>query len=216
MFMKLYNYFRSSASYRVRIALHYKGLPFEYLPVHLTRDGGQQHKPEYLALNPQGLVPLLVDDGHAIGQSVAMLEYLEETHPQPPLLPEAPLDRAYVRAIVQAIACDIHPLNNLRVLAYVKNTLNAGEEAKNTWYRYWCKLGLQALEQQVIRSGLAGDFCFGNSPTMADVCLVPQWANAQRFETDLSACPTLAAIVKRCEQIQAFADAAPAKQIDAE
>jgi maleylpyruvate isomerase len=154
--------------------------------------------------------------GVAIAQSVAILEYLEETHPAPPLMPATPADRAYVRSIMQTIACDIHPLNNLRVLAYVKNTLAAGEDAKNRWYRHWCKLGLEAIEIQVKSSGKAGKFCLGDSATLADACLVPQWFNATRFDTDLSACPTLAAIAQHCESLPAFVRAAPANQPDSE
>jgi maleylpyruvate isomerase len=214
--MKLYNYFRSSASYRVRIALNLKGLPYEYVPLHLVKDGGAQHSAEFAALNPQKLIPVLMERGHVLSQSLAIIEFLEETYPQPPLLPHDPFDRAYVRAIALSIACEIHPLNNLRVLKYVKNELNAGEEGKDTWYRYWCKTGLEAIEAQVNQHGKAGKFCLGDHATLADVCLVPQWANAQRFNTDLSGCPTLAAIVANCQQIAAFADAAPAKQPDAE
>jgi maleylpyruvate isomerase len=214
--MKLYNYFRSSASYRVRIALNFKALPYEYVPLHLVKDGGAQNTEQFKHLNPEGLIPVLVDEGHALTQSLAIIEYLEETHPLPPLLPRDPFDRAYVRAIALAIACEIHPLNNLRVLKYVKNTLNAGEEGKDTWYRHWCKHGLQAVEAQVGKHRKAGRFCLGDTPTMADVCLVPQWANAQRFNTDLSGCPLLEKIVANCHELEAFANAAPGKQPDAE
>jgi maleylpyruvate isomerase len=214
--MKLHNYFRSSASYRVRIALNLKGLPYEYVPLHLVKDGGGQNTAQFKALNPEGLIPVLIDDGHALTQSLAIIEYLEETHPQPPLLPRDPLDRAYVRAIALSIACEIHPLNNLRVLKYVKNTLNAGEEGKDTWYRHWCKNGLEAVEAQVVKHRKAGRFCLGDTPTMADACLVPQWANALRFNTDVSGCPLLERIVTNCQQLEAFANAAPGKQPDAE
>jgi maleylpyruvate isomerase len=218
--MKLYSYFRSSASYRVRIALNLKGLAYEILPLHLIKDGGRHLSAEYAQINPEKLLPALqVEDHshlHTLTQSLAIIEYLEETYPQPPLLPHDALDRAYVRALALAIACDIHPLNNLRVLKYVKNTLNAGEEGKDTWYRYWCQSGLEAVQAQVTQHGKAGQFCLGDTPTMADLCLVPQWFNAQRFNTDVSGCPTLAAIVANCMQLKSFEDASPNKQPDAE
>jgi maleylpyruvate isomerase len=214
--MQLYGYFRSSASFRVRIALNLKRLAYEHITVHLVKDGGGQNSAAFAQINPEKLVPVLRLDDHALTQSLAIIEYLEETYPQPPLLPHDPFDRAYVRAVALAIACEIHPLNNLRVLKYVKNTLNAGEEGKDTWYRHWCKTGLEAVEAQVTRHGRAGKFCLGDTPTLADVCLVPQWFNAQRFNTDLSGCPTLAAIVANCLQLKAFDDATPAKQPDAE
>lgn len=214
--MKLYGYFRSSASFRVRIALNLKGLAYEQVPVHLVKDGGGQNAALFGEMNPEKLVPVLQTHHHTLTQSLAIIEYLEETYPQPPLLPHEPLDRAYVRALALAIACEIHPLNNLRVLKYVKNTLNAGEEGKDTWYRHWCKTGLEAVQAQVALHGKAGKFCLGDTPTLADICLVPQWFNAQRFNTDLSGCPTLAAIVANCLQLKAFDDATPAKQPDAE
>lgn len=214
--IKLYSYFRSSASYRVRIALHYKGLPFQAIPVHLLKNGGEQKTPGYLSLNPQGLVPYLIDGEQGISQSLAILEYLEQTHPDPALLPADAADRAYVRSIAQAIACDIHPLNNLRVLNYLKDNLAAGEPEKMLWYRHWCKVGLEALEAQLQQVQKAGRFCLGDAPTLADVCLVPQWFNAQRFDVDLGACSRLAKIVNNCATLEAFSAAAPGVQPDAE
>jgi maleylpyruvate isomerase len=212
--MKLYSYFRSSASFRVRVALNLKGLAYDYAPVHLVKEGGEQLKPEYLARNPHGLIPLLEDGPASITQSLAIIEYLEETHPEPALLPKAPADRAYVRGVALSIACEIHPLNNLRVLREVKRL--GGEDAKNDWYRHWCKNGLELLEKQLAHDPRVGRCVFGDTPTLADVCLVPQWFNAQRFETDLSGCPTLARIVEHCKGLKAFADAAPGAQPDAE
>jgi maleylacetoacetate isomerase len=213
--MKLYNYFRSSASYRVRIALNLKGLPFEYASVHLTRGGGEQFSPAYRELNSQALVPVLEDGGERITQSLAIIEYLDEKHPEPPLLPRSPGDRARVRALALTVACEIHPLNNLRVLNYLSRELGIDGNAKTAWYRHWVGLGLDALEADVAR-GPAGRFCHGDSPGLADCCLVPQLFNARRFECDLSRYPNLLAIEANCMAIAAFRDAAPDKQIDAE
>ena len=196
--------------------MHYKGLPFQTIPVPLLKNGGEQKKPDYLSLNPQGLVPYLIDGEHGISQSLAILEYLEQMHPEPALLPAGAADRAYVRSIAQAIACDIHPLNNLRVLNYLKDTLAAGEPEKMLWYRHWCKVGLEALEAQLQQVQKAGRFCLGDAPTLADVCLVPQWFNAQRFDVDLGACPQLAKIVNNCAMLEAFSAAAPGVQPDAQ
>ena len=176
--MKLYNYFRSSASFRVRIALNLKGLPYEYAVVHLTKGGGQQFAPEFRAINPDALIPVLDDEGHRLTQSLAIIEYLEETHPEPPLLPTAPLERAYVRAIALGIACEIHPLNNLRVLRYLAKQLGQTEESRNTWYRHWVEQGLAALEARVVAEGRAGRHVLGERVTLADVVLVPQIFNA--------------------------------------
>ncbi|GAB2904826.1 maleylacetoacetate isomerase [Paraburkholderia jirisanensis] len=214
--MKLYSYFRSSASYRVRIALNLKGLPYDYVPVHLLRSGGEQFKPEYRQLNHDAVVPTLIDDGDTLQQSLAMLEYLEETYPQPPLLPAAPGDRAYVRGIALQLACDIHPLNNLRVLKYLKHTIGVSEEAKNEWYQHWIRSGFAALEEHLNAEGRAGTFCFADMPTFADVCLAPQVFNALRFEVDMSAYPTLQRIYQHAMQLPAFANAAPGAQPDAE
>ncbi|MCK2097629.1 maleylacetoacetate isomerase [Thauera aromatica] len=214
--MKLYTYFRSSAAYRVRIALHLKGLDYEAVPVHLTRDGGEQRRPEYLALNPAGLVPALEDAGRVLTQSLAIIEYLDETHPQAPLLPAQALDRARVREIAQMIGCDIHPINNLRVLQYLGREFAATEAQRNAWYRHWVELGLAAVEARLAGDGRSGAFCHGDRPGLADCCLVPQVFNARRFDCDLSAMPTVRAIAARCEELEAFRRAAPAAQPDAE
>lgn len=215
--MKLYSYYLSSAAYRVRIALNLKGLAHDVIPVDLLKSGGQQHAAPYRQLNPAGLVPLLIDDpgGAPLVQSLAIIEYLEETHPQPPLLPASAADRAYVRAIALAVACDIHPLNNLRVLRYLKREMGVGEEAKDAWYRHWCEQGLAALEEMLAADPRVGTYCFGDAPTLADCCLIPQIANAQRFHCDLSAMPTLLRIHQACLALDSFARAAPANQPDA-
>lgn len=218
--MELYSYFRSSASYRVRIALNLKELDYHIDPVHLVRHGGEQLGAAFRKLNPGALVPVLVDDsldGSAVlTQSLAIIEYLEETHPEPPLLPKTPLDRAYVRSIALSIACEIHPLNNLRVLRYLVRDLKVSDDDKNAWYRHWCEQGLAALEVMLAKDSRVGTFCYGDSPTLADCCLVPQIANAQRFNCDLSAMPTIMRINDACIALEAFANAAPEKQPDAE
>ncbi|KVM80532.1 maleylacetoacetate isomerase [Burkholderia ubonensis] len=214
--MKLYSYFRSSASYRVRIALHLKQLPFDYVPVHLLRDGGQQLKEEYRALSPDSLVPTLVDGDAALQQSLAIVEYLDETHPEPPLLPNAPLDRAYVRSIALQIACEIHPLNNLRVLKYLKHMLQVPEEAKNDWYRHWIEAGFATLEARLANDPRTGKLCFGDTPTLADICVVPQVFNANRFAIDTSRFPTIQRIYDHAMTLDAFKAAAPGAQPDAE
>ena len=211
--MKVYNYFRSSAAYRVRIALNLKGLAYEYIAVHLTR--GEQRAATYVAINAQALVPALVEDGRTLTQSLAIIEYLDERHPEPSLLPATPHERARVRAIALAIACDIHPLNNLRVLRYITQVLNADENAKNTWYRHWIELGLTALEAQLAHDPATRAFCHGDAPTLADICLVPQLANARRNAVPLDAFPTLLRIDGNCAKLAAFADAAPERQPDA-
>ncbi|RZI40741.1 maleylacetoacetate isomerase [Herbaspirillum sp. HC18] len=214
--MKLYSYWRSSASYRVRIALNLKGLSYDIVPVHLVKNGGEQLSAEYRQLNPDGLVPVLVDDAAALTQSLAIIEYLDEVHPEPPLLPKAALDRAYVRGIALSIACDIHPLNNLRVLRYLVRNLKAGEDDKNAWYRHWCEQGLAALDATLVKDKRVGRFCFGDTPTLADCCLVPQVANAQRMNCDLSGMPTVMRVNDACLALDAFEKAAPANQPDAE
>lgn len=217
--LKLYSYFRSSASYRVRIALNLKGLSYETIPVHLLKGGGQQLMPEYLKLNPDGLMPTLVTDGDtsvALAQSLAIIEYLEEAYPQRPLLPENALDRAFVRSIALMIACEIHPLNNLRVLRYLVRDLKVSEEGKTAWYRHWCEHGLVSIEAILARDARVGKFCYGDAPSLADCFLVPQVANARRFECDLSHMPTVLRIYEVCMALDAFISASPACQPDAE
>lgn len=218
MSLKLYTYFRSSAAYRVRIALNLKGIDYDSIPVHLLQDGGQQLLPAYRAVNPSALVPALDDDGAILTQSLAMLEYLEETRPAVPLLPTDALGRARVRALALAIACDAHPLTNLRVLKYLKNTLGLSDEAKQEWYRHWMAEGLAAVEALLAQGDPAGTglFCHGDSPTMADCCLVPQVFNAQRFAIDLAPYPRVARIHAHCAGLPAFAAAHPSRQPDAE
>jgi len=212
--MKLFGYFRSSATYRVRIALNLKGIPWERVVIDLRAPVSAQHTREFRTLNPQGLVPVLVDGEHTLTQSFAMLEYLEETHPQPPLLPRAPAARAEVRALALAIACDIHPLDNLRVLNYLRSPLGHNDATVNAWYAHWITLGFSALEQQARRLG-DGRHLYGDSVTLADVCLVPQMANACRFNCDLEPFPTLCAICTHLQAAPAFARAAPEAQPDA-
>ena len=214
--MKLYSYFRSSAAYRVRIALNLKGLPYEYEPVHLLRGGGEQLTPEYRRIGPDGIVPALVDGDLVLQQSLAIIEYLEETHPTPALLPSAPGDRAYVRAIALQIACEIHPLNNLRVLKYLKHTLNVADEAKDAWYRHWVTNGFDVLEPRLASDSRTGTFVYGDTPTMADLALVPQVFNAQRFNVDMSAYPTIQRIYDEALRHDAFVRASPERQPDAE
>jgi maleylpyruvate isomerase len=198
----------------VRIALNLKGLAYEYVPVHLQK--GEQRADPYQAMNPQGLVPTLADDRGTLTQSLAIIEYLEERYPEPPLLPETPEGRARVRAIALAIACDIHPLDNLRVLQYLTRTLGVAEGAKNAWYRHWVELGLLALEKQLATDPATGEFCQGATPTLADICLVPQLANARRFGIALDAYPTLTRIDSVCAVLPAFVAAAPGQQPDAQ
>lgn len=214
--MKLYSYFRSSAAYRVRIALHLKDLPFETVPVHLLKGGGEQFSDAYRTLNPATLVPTLVDGDNVLTQSMAILEYLEETHGEPSLLPSDAAGRARVRAIAQTIACDIHPLNNLRVLKYLKHELKADDQARNVWYQHWVERGLGAIEAMLAHDGRTGRYCHGDRVTMADVCLVPQVANARRGHCDLSAMPTIERIDAACAELAAFQKAAPERQPDAE
>ncbi|MGO4307599.1 MULTISPECIES: maleylacetoacetate isomerase [unclassified Cupriavidus] len=214
--LKLYSYFRSSASFRVRIALGLKGLPYEYVGVHLLKEGGMQLKPEYRALNADGVVPTLVVDGQPLIQSMAIIEYLDEVHPEPPLLPKDALDRAIVRGLAQEIACEIHPLNNLRVLKYVKHKLGATDEVKDAWYKHWVEEGFASLEVNLSQLGRVGRFAFGDTPTLIDLCLVPQVFNAQRFNVDMSRFPTIAKINDACMALEAFQKAAPGVQPDSE
>jgi maleylacetoacetate isomerase len=214
--MKLYTYFRSSAAYRVRSALNLKGLAYDSVPVHLARSGGEQHQPEYRLINPAGLVPALEDGGEVLTQSLAILEYLEEAHPEPPLLPGDAMQRARIRALALAIACDIHPVNNLRVLQYLTREFGADEASKNAWYRYWVETGLTAVEAMLRTVPDHARFCFGDVPTLADVCLVPQVFNARRFQCDLSSMPRILRVAGHCETLDAFRLAAPENQPDAE
>ncbi|MCS6231186.1 maleylacetoacetate isomerase [Shewanella baltica] len=215
--MKLYGYWRSSAAYRVRIALNLKGISAEQLSVHLVRDGGEQHKAAYSALNPLELVPTLTLDDEldadALSQSLAIIEYLDEIHPQSPLLPASALERAHVRAMALTVACEIHPLNNLRVLQYLNQTLGVDEAAKNTWYHHWVASGFAALE--ILLKRHSGRYCFGDTVTLADLCLVPQVYNAMRFNVDLTPYPNIMRVWTECNQLEAFADAAPERQADA-
>jgi maleylpyruvate isomerase len=213
--VRLYTYFRSSAAYRVRIALNFKGLAYEALPRHLSKGGGEQRMPDFLALNPQGLVPVLEDNSRVLTQSLAIIEYLEESHPAPPLLPDTPLLRARVRALALAIACDIHPLNNLRVLNYLRAPLGLDATAVDAWYRHWIACGLGPLEEEASRAPGDGRHLLGDTVTLADVCLVPQMYNARRFGCDLAPYPTLRAISAYLESLPAFARAAPEAQPDA-
>lgn len=212
----LHNYFRSSAAYRVRIAMNLKGIDYDYVPVHLTRDGGMQFKEPYKLLNPQQLVPLLDDQGFRLSQSLAIIEYLDEKFPEAPLLPGSAEGRARVRQLALAISCDIHPLQNLRVLKYLTGPMGLSEEKKATWIRHWLGLGLEALEAELANSPTRGTFCFGDTPTMADCALVPQMFSAIRFGVDLEACPILQSIHAACEALAPVAAAHPARQIDSE
>ena len=211
--MKLYGYFRSSAAYRVRIALNFKGVPHEHAFVHLLRDGGAQKSPVYMAMNPQALVPALeLKGGEVLTQSLAIIEYLEETYPDPPLLPGDAGARAQVRTIALAVACDIHPLNNLRVLKHLRHEMGQGKEAVEAWYRHWIETGFGAIEKMIGEDG----YCAGGRPTMADVCLVPQIFNARRYDIDLTAWPRIRKVEETCGSLPAFAEAHPSVQPDAE
>ena len=204
--MKLYDYFRSSAAYRVRIALNLKGLAYERHEVHLVRDGGEHLTPAYRAINPQARVPALeLDDGTILIQSPAILEWIEETHSEPPLLPADPILRARVRAVAAIVACDIHPVNNLGVLNYLRGQLGHDQETVNAWYRHWVEEGFHAIESLVEGK----PFCFGDRPSLADVALVPQVYNARRFNVPLDPFPKIARIDAACAAIKAFADAGP-------
>jgi maleylpyruvate isomerase len=211
----LHNYFRSSTSYRVRIALALKGVAYEYVPLHLRR--GAQRDAAYLALNPQGLVPTLVwSDGRAYTQSLAILEFLDETVPEPPLLPADPPGRARVRSLSQMIGCEIHPLNNLRILNALRSRFGAGDAEVADWFRYWVAETFAPLEQRLADEAETGTYCHGDSVTIADLCLVPQVVNNARFEVDMTPYPTIRRIHEACMELPAFRDAAPAAQIDAE
>jgi maleylpyruvate isomerase len=213
--VKLYGYFRSSAAYRVRIALNLKGLAWEPVIVDLRAPVSAQQTPQFRALNPQQLIPVLQDGDNTLTQSLAIIEYLEETHPEPALLPRSPAQRAQVRALALAVACDIHPLNNLRVLNYLRNPLGHDDATVGAWYAHWIAQGLSALEAQAKRLSGDGRHTFGSEVTLADVCLVPQMANARRFNCDLGPFATLRAICAHLEALPAFARAAPEAQPDA-
>lgn len=213
--MELYTYFRSTAAYRVRIALNLKGIEADYRFVHLVRGGGEQHGEAYRKLNPQRLVPALVDGGAPLTQSLAIIEYLEETHPQPPLLPPDAAGRARVRALAQAVACDIHPLNNLRVLQYLEREVGIDQAGRDRWYRHWVATGFDAIETMLKSSAATGRYCHGDTPGLADACLVPQVFNARRYECDLAPYPTIVRIEQTCLELETFARAAPESQPDA-
>ncbi len=209
--MQLHSFFNSSTSYRVRIALALKGIAYDYMPVDIRK---MAHRtPEFVALNPSANVPLLVDGDTDLGQSLAIIDYLDATYPQTPLIPSDPIARARVLEVSYAIACDIHPVNNLRILRYLKDELGISEEQKNTWYAHWIAEGLAAVERLLERHGSA-PYCFGETPSMADCCLVPQVANALRMNCDTSAFPRVMAVYRHCEAQPAFKQAAPAAQPD--
>jgi maleylacetoacetate isomerase len=210
--LKLYTYFRSSAAFRVRIALNLKRLEWEPKVVWLPT--GEQAGADYLSVNPQALVPTLEEGDSRLAQSMAIIEYLDESHPQPPLLPGNARDRARIRSLAQLVACDIHPVNNLRILKYLKREMNQSQEAIDGWYRHWCNEGLGAFERQLADGG-AGEFSHGNQATMADICLVPQIFNAQRFDVDMKQFPRAMAIFERCMAIDAFDTAQPSRQPEA-
>jgi len=212
--VKLYTYFRSSAAFRVRIALNLKGLAYESSFVHLPR--GEHRKPEYVSLNPQGLVPTLEDGGRLLTQSLAIIEYLEETHPNPPLLPKEPFARARARSLALLVACEIHPLNNLRTLTHLKKELAQSEEQVNAWYRHWIADGMAKLEAAMAKTPGTGKYSQGDAPGIADCCLVPQVFNAQRYKCDLAPYPALMRVFDACMQLEAFDRAQPGKQPDAE
>jgi maleylpyruvate isomerase len=214
--MKLYTYFRSSAAYRVRIALHLKGLSYDAVPVHLLKDGGQHLQDDYRQINPSGLVPAFQDDRITLSQSLAIIEYLEEVYPDVPLLPKDAPGRARVRELAQIIGCDIHPITNLRVLNYLAREIGVPDQAKSEWYRHWVIEGLQSLEAHLARDPGAGPFCHGDHPTIADCYLAPQVFNAQRFNIDVSAYPNIDRINALCIALPAFQAAHPSRQPDSE
>lgn len=213
--MKLYGYWRSTAAWRVRIALNLKGLAWQAVPVHLLRGGGEQRMPAYLEINPQGLVPALQVDGLLLTQSLAIIEYLEETHPAPPLLPPDPAGRARVRSLAQLVASDIHPLNNLRVLQFLRDQCGLDDARRDEWYRHWVTVGLRALETRLAGDADSGSFCHGDMPGLADCCLVPQLYNARRYDCELDAFPTALRIEAACMELDAFRAADAAAQPDA-
>jgi maleylpyruvate isomerase len=211
--LQLYNYYRSSASFRVRIALNLKKLAYQEIPVHLLNLGGEQFLPQYQSINPQCLVPTLQDDKLIITQSIAIIEYLDELHPTPPLMPKDIYQKALVRSFALTIVADTHPLNNLRVLKFLTQEFGLSEEKKMQWYQHWMSLGLGALESTLAASQYVGDYCFGHLPTLADICLVPQLYNARRFKCDMSAYPILTRIDACCQSHPAFKKAWPEEDI---
>lgn len=214
--MRFHGYFRSSSSYRCRIAFNLKRIEPEFVPVHLVKDGGQHRSEAYRELNPQGLVPTLEVDGAILTQSPAILEWLDETHPEPPLLPRDPIERSLVRAFTQVIACEIHPLQNLRVLQYLKTNYAEEQDGLNAWCQRWIGDGLSACEAHLERYNKGASFCFGETPGMADLYLIPQVFSAHRFNVDMSGMPNIKRISAHCETLAAFADAHPSKQPDFE
>lgn len=210
--MKLYDYYRSSASYRVRITLNLKDIKYEAFSIHLINNGGEQHHLDYKQLNPQGLVPTLDENGHIISQSLAILEYLEEISPNPPLLPQTPLGRAQVRSLALLIACDIHPLNNLRVLERLRTEFQASEDQVKSWYHHWLKLGFDALENRLQSLPHKSKVCYGQEITIADICLIPQVYNALRFDFSMNDYPIIKDIYTYCMTLSAFREAAPEQQ----
>ena len=211
--IQLYSYFRSSAAYRVRIALNLKAIPYEYIPVHLLNNGGEQHSSHYTSLNPMKLLPTLVDKETVLSQSLAIVEYLEEAYPDTvSLLPNNPKKRAQVRSFSQMIACDVHPLNNLRVLQYLNQSFNVDHEQRQKWYIHWITMGFDALEKVLVKQ--PGTFCFGDTPSLADCCLVPQIYNAKRFNMSLDSYPHIESVYKHCMDYPAFIQAAPEQQPD--
>lgn len=213
--IKLYGYWRSTAAYRVRIALNMKQIAYSNQSIHLVKEGGEQNKPEYLALNPQALVPTIVDGDFVLGQSIAILEYLEEKYPQPALLPKDIKLRAFARQLCQLIASDIHPLNNLRVLQYLSNELNLADDAKKTWYHRWLHRGFTAYESLVSKHSVNGNYSIGDELSLADVCLIPQIYNAHRFDFPMDGFPRLMTINENCLKLERFRNAVPENQPDA-
>ena len=211
--MKLYNYFRSTASYRVRIALNFKKITYEDVSVHLVKNGGEQFYSNYLALNPQGLVPTLDDNGHVLNQSLAIIEYIEETNPTPPLLPKNPFARGQVRGLAMMIACDVHPLNNLRVLQQLRQQFAATEVQVNEWYHHWLKLGFDAIENRLTTWSRKIPVCFGNAVSLADICLIPQVYNANRFNFSMKDYPLINGINEYCLTLDAFMNAKPEEDV---
>ncbi|WP_404403038.1 maleylacetoacetate isomerase [Idiomarina seosinensis] len=212
--MTLYGYWRSSASFRVRLALYLKQLPFDYQPVHLVKEGGEQHQSAYRQLNPSSLVPTLVIDDKVMHQSLAIIEYLDERYPQSPLLPAAPDERASVRALAYDLACELQPVTNLRVLQYLSGTLNCTDQQRNNWIHHWVNKSFTAFEQRLTET--AGDYCYGDSVTLADICLLPQVYNAQRFKVPLDNYPTLTAVHERLQHLNPVQQARPENQPDAQ